>query len=193
MIRKILKWIGIVLGSLIGLLVLAFAVLYIIGTVKWNKLHGEYEVPVETITIPTDQASITRGEHIATIHMCQHCHMDNFSGQTESVPGLVTLSVPNLTPGMGGVGATNIDIDWVRAIRHGVGHDGRGLVLMPSQIWYYLSDEDLADLIAYLKSLPPVDNKLPPTDLGPLGRVMLTRSEERRVGKSVDLGGRRII
>ncbi len=35
MIRKILKWIGIVLGSLIGLLVLAFTVLYIIGMVKW--------------------------------------------------------------------------------------------------------------------------------------------------------------
>ena len=35
MIRKILNWIGIVLGSLIGLLVLAFTVLYIIGMVKW--------------------------------------------------------------------------------------------------------------------------------------------------------------
>ena len=35
MIRKILKWIGIVLGNLIGLLVLAFTVLYIIGTVNW--------------------------------------------------------------------------------------------------------------------------------------------------------------
>ena len=50
MIRKILKWIGIVLGSLIGLLVLTFAVLYVAGTVKWNKLHGKYDVPVETIT-----------------------------------------------------------------------------------------------------------------------------------------------
>ena len=44
---------------------------------------------------------------------------------------------------------------------------------MPSRIWYALSDEDLGDLIAYLKSLPSVDNELPPTDLGPLGRVML--------------------
>ncbi len=35
MIRKILKWIGIVLGNFIGLHVLAFTVLYIIGTVKW--------------------------------------------------------------------------------------------------------------------------------------------------------------
>jgi mono/diheme cytochrome c family protein len=174
MIRKILKWIGIVLGSLIGLLILAFAVLYIIGTVKWNQLHGKYDVPVETITIPTDQASIVRGEHIATIHMCQHCHMDNFSGQTARVPGIVTLSVPNLTSGAGGVGATNTDEDWVRAIRHGVGYDGRGLSLMPSATWYYLSDQDLADLIAYLKSLAPVNNEMPPTDLGPLGRVMLT-------------------
>ena len=174
MIRKILKWIGIVLGSLIGLLVLAFVVLYTIGSVKWNKLHGQYDIPVKTIRIPTDQASIARGEHIATIHMCQHCHLDNLAGQTAGAPILVTLSVPNLTPGVGGVGVTNTDEDWVRAIRHGVGQDGRGLVLMPSSVWYYLSDEDLGALIAYLKSLPPVDNELTKTDLGPVGRVMLT-------------------
>jgi cytochrome c553 len=173
-IRKILKWIGIVLGSLIGLLVLAFVVLYVIGTVRWNKLHGQYEVPVETISIPTDQASIARGEHIATIRMCRSCHTEGLSGQADSVPALITLSIPNLTGGAGGVGATNTDVDWVRAIRHGVGHDGRGLVLMPSGVFYYLSDEDLGDLIAYLKSLPPVDNELPKSGLGPLGRVMLT-------------------
>jgi mono/diheme cytochrome c family protein len=87
---------------------------------------------------------------------------------------LITLAFPNLTPGAGGVGATNTDEDWVRAIRHGVGHDGRGLILMPSRVWYYLSDDDLADIIAYLKSLPPVDNEVPKTELGPLGRVMMT-------------------
>jgi mono/diheme cytochrome c family protein len=173
MLRKILKWIGIILGSLIGLIVLAFTVLYIIGTVKWNRLHGKYEVPVETITIPTDQASVARGQHIAMIHICQECHMSDFRGQTAGAPAVAMLSVPNLTPGVGGVGATNTDEDWVKAIRHGVGHDGRGLVLMPSAVWYYLSDDDLADLIAYLKSLPPVNNEMPPTDLGPVGRVML--------------------
>jgi mono/diheme cytochrome c family protein len=173
MIRKILKWIGIGLGSLIGLLVLAFTVLYVIGTLKWNRLHGKYDVLVETITVPTDQASIVRGKHVATIHICQECHTENFSGQSESVPGLITMTFPNLTPGVGGIGATNTDEDWVKAIRHGVGYDGRGLSLMPSATWYYLSDEDLGALIAYLKSLPPVDNEMPSTDLGPLGRVML--------------------
>ena len=44
---------------------------------------------------------------------------------------------------------------------------------MPSRVWYYLTDEDLGALIAYLKSLPPVDNELPAMDLEALGRVML--------------------
>jgi len=173
MIRKILKWIGIVLGSLVGLLVLAFVTLYLIGGAKWNRIRWNYDVPVETIIVPTDQASIARGEHIATIHMCRSCHMEALSGQSETVPGFITLSFPNLTAGAGGVGATNTDEDWVRAIRHGVGHDGRGLALMPARFFYYLSDEDLGALIAYLKSLTPVDHEMPPTDLGPLGRVMM--------------------
>jgi mono/diheme cytochrome c family protein len=177
MIRKILKWIGIVLGSLVGLLVLAFVVLYIIGVAKWNRIRWNYDVPVERISIPTDQASIARGKHIATIRMCGYCHMKTLSGQSETVPGLVTLTFPNLTAGGGGIGATNTDEDWVRAIRRGVGHDGRGLVIMPARFFYYLSDEDLGALIAYLKTLPPVDNELPPLNLGPLGRVMLGLGE----------------
>src|SRR5262245_20539752 len=171
--KRVLKLIGKIVGGLIGLLVLAFVALYIIGTVQWNRLHGKYDVPVEAIRIPTDQAFVARGEHIATIHICRMCHTEALSGQSVSVPGLLTFGVSNLTSGAGGVGATNTDEDWVRAIRHGVGHDGRGLSLMPSRVWYYLSDEDLGALIAYLKSLPPVDNEMPTTDLGPLGRVML--------------------
>jgi mono/diheme cytochrome c family protein len=174
MIRKILKWIGIGLGSLIGSLVLAFIVFYTIGNAKWNRIRGSiYDVSIEMITIPADQASIARGEHIATIRMCRYCHMDHLGGQFQTVPGLITLSVPNLTAGAGGVGAINTEEDWVRAIRHGVGHDGRGLVLMPARLFYYLGDEDLGALIAYLKSLPPVDNKVPGTAPGPLGHVML--------------------
>ena len=171
--KKTLKFIRKILGTVIGLLVLAFIALYIIGTVKWSRMHGKYDVPVETIAIPTDEASIARGEHIATLHLCRICHMETLSGQAVSVPGLLTFGIPNLTSGVGGVGATNADEDWVRAIRHGVSHDDRGLVMMPVRTFYYLSDEDVGALIAYLKSLPPVDNEMPPTDLGPLGRVML--------------------
>ena len=172
--KRILILIVKIVGGLIGLLVMAFIVLYVIGTVKWNRLHGKYDVPVEAIPIPTDPASIARGEHIAIIRMCGDCHTEDLRGQFDTAPGIITIAIPNLTPGAGGVGTTNTDEDWVRAIRHGVGYDGRGLALMPSGTWYYLSDEDLGALIAYLKNLPPVDNEMPNTDLGPLGRVMLT-------------------
>ena len=71
-----------------------------------------------------------------------------------AVPGLLSIPTPNLTSGAGGVGATNTDEDWVRAIRHGVGHDGRALWVMPSLSFSRLSDEDLGALIAYLESRP---------------------------------------
>jgi mono/diheme cytochrome c family protein len=171
MIRKILKWIGIVLGSLIGLLVAAFVVLVIIGGARASK---KYDIPVETISIPTGAEAIQQGEHVARIHFCQACHAENFSGmQYFAVPGLLNIPTPNLTSGAGGVGATNTDEDWVRAIRHGVGHDGRALWVMPSLSFSHLSDEDLGALIAYLKSRPPADNELPERTFAPLGRVML--------------------
>jgi mono/diheme cytochrome c family protein len=44
---------------------------------------------------------------------------------------------------------------------------------MPSNSFHYLSDEDLGALIAYLKSLPPVDNELPARRIEPLGRLMM--------------------
>src|SRR6266536_5131548 len=103
MIRKILKWIGIVLGSLIGLLVVAFVVLVIIGGARANK---KYDIPVETISVPTDAEAIQRGEHVARIHFCQECHAENFSGTMYfAVPVLLRIASPNLTSGAGGIAA----------------------------------------------------------------------------------------
>ena len=36
-----------------------------------------------------------------------------------------------------------------------------------------LSDDDLAAIIAYVKTLPPIDNELPSGSMGPLGRALL--------------------
>jgi mono/diheme cytochrome c family protein len=171
MLKKVLKWIGIGLGGLVGLLVLAFVVLYIVGTVKINK---KYKVPVESISIPTDPESIQRGEHIATIYICTSCHTESLSGELNFVaPGMVSISSPNLTSGIGGIGRDYTDEDWVRAIRHGVNRDGKAIFIMPSNAYYYMSDEDLGALIAYIKSLPPVDDTLPEKRIEPIGRLMM--------------------
>lgn len=171
MIRTPLKWVGIGLGGLTGLLVVTFVVLLLIGGAQANKTH---DILVETIAIPTDAAAIQRGEHLATIYICTDCHGGDLSGELSfAVPGMLTIPTPNLTSGAGGIGSFFTDGDWIRAIRHGVGHDGRGLFVMPSNTFYYMSDEDLGALIAYLKSLPPVDNELPARRIEPVGRVMM--------------------
>ena len=172
MLKKVLKWVGIVLGSLVGLLALAFVLLLAVGGAKANK---KYEIPVETVSVPTDAEAVQRGEHIATIFICTRCHTENLGGELYfAVPGMLTLPTPNLTAGAGGVGSFYTDEDWVRAIRHGVAHDGRALfILMPSNTFYYLSDEDLGALIAYLKGAPSVDNELPERRIEPLGRMMM--------------------
>jgi mono/diheme cytochrome c family protein len=45
-------------------------------------------------------------------------------------------------------------------------------MIMPSEIFYALSDEDAGDMVAYLKTIEPVDNELPPTEIKLMGRIM---------------------
>lgn len=162
--KKILKWIGIIIGVLIVLLVVLIGGLYFTGG---SRLANAAEVQVTMIDIPTDEAAIAHGQHIANaISVCSECHQADLRGQVyidEAPIGRVTAS--NLTSGAGGIGASYTDEDWIRAIRHGIGGDGRTLVTMPSNAYAHLSDEDLGALVAYLKSVPPVDNALPAREL----------------------------
>ncbi|HVP22001.1 MAG TPA: c-type cytochrome [Anaerolineaceae bacterium] len=171
MFKKFLKWFGIVLGSLVGLLALAAIVLYLIGSSKLNK---KYDVPVEAISVPADAHAVEHGKHLATIFMCTSCHTANLSGQVYFVvPGMVNIPTPNLTAGAGGAGATFSDQDFVRAIRHGVDPEGRALFIMPVKAFHNMSDADMGAVIAYVRSLPPVDHQLPEVEVDPLGRLMM--------------------
>lgn len=170
--RRILKWIGIVLGVLLGLVVLAAVILYAVGTSKLNKT---LRIQPEAVEVPSDSASIERGRHLVEgILLCQECHGDNLGGTLMvDEPGMGRVYAANLTSGKGGAGASFTDADFVRAIRHGVAPDGRELAIMPAEIFNHLSDQDLGALIAYLKTVPPVDNETPKPQLMPLGRIML--------------------
>ena len=74
---------------------------------------------------------------------------------------------PNISPDKE-TGAGNWTDDLiVRALRDGIGYDGRALTAMPLWIFRSLSDEDVAAVIVYLHSIPPVKNKLPVRLLNP--------------------------
>ena len=155
--KKVLKWIGIVLGSLIGLLLVAALVLYLKGNAQLSKT---YDFPPSNITIPTDAESIEFGRHRAE-SLCQGCHGEDLSGINNWFEGgpLGTIDSANLTSGEGGFGreATS-DEDYVKAIRHGIDPEGRYIFMPAVYSTSYLSDKDLGAIIAYVKSVPPVDH-----------------------------------
>lgn len=157
--RRILQWIGIGLGSLIGLVVLAAAGLYAKSRLEFST---KYNVQVESVSVPTDGASIARGQHLATI-LCEECHAKDLGGTLGWFPPgmLGTIDTPNLTTGKGGLGSHFTDADFVRVLRHGVKPDGTSVFIMPAGDFYYLSDTDLGDLIAYIRSVPSVDRQAP--------------------------------
>ncbi len=164
-VPRALKYLLILIASLVALLVLAAT--FVNRSVE-ARLKKTYDVPVEPIEVPSDPAAIERGRHlVSTILFCQECHGEDLAGKTQfNDPLSGTVSAKNLTAGAGGIGGEFSDSDWVRAIRHGVNQEGRPLITMPSNSFYYIGDADLGALIAYLKSLPPVDNELPKRDLG---------------------------
>jgi mono/diheme cytochrome c family protein len=170
--RKVLKWIGIVLGGLVGLVVLAILFLFIRSSMILNK---SYEAPADSITIPTDEASVERGRHlVTTLADCQGCHGENLGGNVVfEDPAIGRAVAPNLTTGENGLGDDLSNADFVNAIRYGVMPDGKSVRIMPSYDFYYMSDEDLGAVIAYIRSVPPVDSDLPSTEFGPLGRILI--------------------
>lgn len=169
---KVLKWVGIGLGSLLGIVVVAAVVLYFAGG---SRLDKRYDIEVAAVPIPTDEAAIARGRHLAqAVTLCHGCHGDHLEGKVlVDEPSMATVYASNLTAGRGGIGGAYRDADYVRAIRHGVNAAGRGLMIMHSDAYHHLGEEDLSALIAYVKAAPPVDNEVPPTRTAPLGRVFV--------------------
>jgi len=169
---KVLKWIGIVVGALAGIIVIAAVVLTVLGNQRANRV---YSVEVDSFEVPTDEASVAEGERLFKAYACTDCHGANGAGDTEFIPAppFVVLGASNLTSGAGGIGSTYTDEDFIRSIRHGVGPDGRPLIVMPSEAYTSISDDDLGEIIAYVKTLDPVDTEEQPRTVGPLGALAL--------------------
>jgi cytochrome c553 len=168
---KVLKWLAIGIGSLILLVVLLGTALFFRGRSKAEKAPQ-----IATVTVPpvvADSASIERGRHIVTaIAPCAMCHGAGLKGEKFPIPApIVDMAAPNLTRGRGGVG-DNTPEQWHRAIRGGVGRNGRQLIIMPSANYATMSESDFASVVADLGTVTPVDNELPPRKLGPAGAIM---------------------
>ncbi len=129
--------------------------------------------------VATDPAVIARGKYLVTIAGCNDCHTPGyFLGKPDGtrflggsdvgfeIPGLGVFHGPNLTPDKAtGLGSWT-DAEVVAALQKGVRPDGRMLApVMPSHAFATFTPRDADAIVAFLRSLPPVANKVP----GPFG------------------------
>jgi mono/diheme cytochrome c family protein len=84
------------------------------------------------------------------------------AGQRWMEPELSWLVVPNITPDKDTGAGTWSDDAIARAVREGIGHDGRTLFpLMPYHAFRHMSDEDLASIVTFIRTLPPIRHEQP--------------------------------
>ena len=149
----------------------------------WVAMRGPTVAPPSAIKIEATAARLERGKYLFEIAMdCSNCHsehdMSKFSMPV--IPGRLGagMVMPKELGLPGQINPRNITSDvetglggWtdgeiLRAIREGVSRDGHALFpMMPYQSYAKLSDEDAFALVAFLRTLPPVKNVVPPTNI----------------------------
>jgi len=166
-----MKWVGIALGTLVGLFVLSMLALFGLGQMRLNR---KYEISPQPVAFPGDAESLAEGKRIFQYRGCEACHGEQLQGLVYlDNPALGQVITANLTTGQGGIGSQRTDADLVRSIKHGVRPDGTSLLFMPSTEFFYLSQEDLGKVLAYIRSVPPADNEMPPSELSFTGFVVM--------------------
>jgi mono/diheme cytochrome c family protein len=175
---KNVKWLLIILGSISAVLCIGVAGLSVYANNSFKKIIDR---PVYPISADSSPEGLARGEYIVrSLGGCVDCHSrqaDQYlSGYSEEVvlgPVQATVTIPNITPDdQTGLGAWT-DAEIGRAIREGLDREGRSLLLMPSFNYHSMSDADVAAVVAYLRTVEPVNNPLPEYQANLVGKVML--------------------
>ncbi|HSD52932.1 MAG TPA: cytochrome c [Burkholderiales bacterium] len=124
-------------------------------------------------TAGAQQGDAKRGEYLAKAGGCVGCHTEEkkdavrYAGGRALKTPFGTFYGPNITPHpQAGIGRWT-EADFIRAMRQGVRPDGANYFpAFPYPSFTKISDADLRDLWAYLKTLPPSSRASQPHDLG---------------------------
>lgn len=170
------------LGAVLVLLIVLAAGVWIAS----NRALQGAEVPGHAVDVPDDAAAVAAGERLVRASLCADCHGEDLGGRVFiDEPPFMVLPAPNLTTGRGGVAGADPAV-LERAIRHGIGRDGRELVIMPSEYYNELSDQEVGRIIAYLRAAPAVDREPGTRRVGPAGRIAVVMSgDELLPGRTV--------
>jgi mono/diheme cytochrome c family protein len=177
--RKTLRWVGYGLGALLGLALLAAGWVWIASE---RALVGTLEGESERLERPPSKL-LADGPRQLKILGCISCHGTGLRGKLMFEKKYVArIYAPNLTL----VASTVSDHQLARAIRQGIGTDGRPLVIMPSAQYSRLTDAEVAALIAAVRAQPRGGRPTPPIMVGPLARLGLATGRLRNQPAEVE-------
>jgi len=146
------------------------------GMCEASSIVGRQHEPTLTLTEESlAGGDAVRGKRlVSAVVRCGECHAPDLGGRIVVDSGIGRFAAPNITSGgRGSVTNSYGAVDWLRAIRHGVSPDKRGLWLMPVARFRALGQADLRDMIAYLRKARPVDRASEPSELGVFGKTLL--------------------
>ena len=161
-----------------------------------SRQHLTFDAPYPDVVASKDSAIVERGHYtVRSVAPCASCHGDptqraaNAQGAEVPLVGGFEFAIPpgkfytrNLTPdsatGLGSVSDKAI----ARALRYGVGHDGRAL--LPFMEMQGLSDDDLQAVVSYLRTQPAVNHPVPNHEFNMLGKVIRATVMSKPTGPS---------
>lgn len=149
-----------------GLVALAASALVVGAQMGERKMNRIVDVNVVPVAWRTDEAGIARGRYLYLSRGCTECHGVDGAGRDVVNDGKgMRVHAPNITPAPGSVVSRYTEVDWVRTLRHGVKPDGRPAIVMPSEDYARMTDQDLAALVGYIRQMPAVDGDGPVLEL----------------------------
>lgn len=176
--KRWLKRVGLGVLVVVGVLgASAFVYAKVQSSAFDTSMEKVYDVPLPAVARSTDPIVLARGRHLVeSVAACatRDCHgADLGGGKTLEMGPLGTLTGPNVTQ----MAALYNDAELARLVKHGIKKDGRSLRFMPVQDFNWMSDSDVAAIVSYVRTVPPVDRANGPMQIGLLGKVLDRRGE----------------
>lgn len=146
----------ITIAAVVAIAILAVLAIAIVSLAAARKQERVVDVTVAPVASPATPEALAHGEYLYRSRGCMECHGADGHGRVFiDDPNGLYVKAPNITPGASSPTASYTSRDWVRSIRHGLDPQGHPLLIMPSEDYNRLADDDLAALVVYVLSLPP--------------------------------------
>jgi mono/diheme cytochrome c family protein len=180
------KWMKRTCVALAALAALGVATVVVGKQLGERKLRRVVKVSVAPLNTHVNGGYLEQGRYLFATRGCADCHGASGAGREVIRSGAMLIVSPNISAGENSATKNYSGEDWVRTLRHGVKPDGRPIMIMPSEDYNRLTDDDLAAVIAYVRQLPPVPGRIRAIELPVAVKVLYAFGVVKDAAEMID-------